>query len=248
MKPTIIDSHELRANPALLTELRENPGAHVERRTVPAEITLRAEGDDGFVIEGHAAVFDDLSVNLGGFREKIDRGAFRKVLKDKPDVRALFNHDPNLVLARSTAGTLDLKEDTTGLVYRADVAPTSYAADLRVLMDRGEVTQSSFAFRVADDSWDEDDEGRLVRTIREFSELFDVSPVTYPAYPTTDAAPRTSPEPSEQAPSADTEEREAQADEAHVGEEQDDASGGKRQLAAMERRRRLRLRGRLLAS
>lgn len=174
--------------------IREASIDGVQRRSVPAQLEIRAKSDGSFTLAGHAAVYHDLSENLGGFRERILPGAFGKVLAGKPDTRALFNHDPNLVLARTTNGTLRLNEDEIGLAYEADVAVTSYGRDLRVLLERGDVTQSSFAFRVAagGDEWFEDEEtGGLIRVISEFSQLFDVSPVTYPAYPTTDAAART---------------------------------------------------------
>jgi HK97 family phage prohead protease len=162
-----------------------------ERRVVAFDaIETRDNDDGGFTFEGHAAVFDELSENLGGFREKIERGAFRKVLKSDPDVRFLINHNADLVLARTHAGTLKLSEDTKGLKVVADVAPVSYAHDLRVLLDRGDVSQMSFAFRVADDEWEENDDGVLIRTVREYSRLSDVSAVTYPAYPQTDASVR----------------------------------------------------------
>lgn len=152
---------------------------------------LRADDTDhdAFTIRGHAAVFDRLSEDLGGFREKIARGAFRKALDRGDDVRLLFNHDANFVLARTKAGTLDLRENPRGLHVYADVAPTSYAADLRVLMGRRDVDQMSFGFTVARDEWTERD-GEVIRTIREIDRLFDVSVVTYPAYPQTDAAAR----------------------------------------------------------
>ena len=165
----------------------------IERRHAPLSIELRNTDTDGdaYTMVGHAAVFNDLSEDLGFFEEWYERiapGAFAGVLDAKPDVRALFNHDPNIVLARTTNGTLRLEEDEQGLRYEADVAPTTWGNDLRVLLERGDVNQSSFAFRGArkGDSWDEDDEGRLIRTIERFSDLFDVSPVTYPAYLTTD--------------------------------------------------------------
>jgi HK97 family phage prohead protease len=182
----IIDPFELRSDPSLIGELRDNVGRHAERRVVPMDkVEVRAKDNGEWTGFGRAAVFGDLSENLGGFREKIDHGAFRKVLKTSPDVRALFNHDPNYVLARTTAGTLTLEEGGQGLDYEFTPGPTTYANDLRILLERGEITQSSFAFRVADDSWMEDPEtGGLIRTIHEFSDLFDVSPVTYPAYPT----------------------------------------------------------------
>lgn len=148
---------------------------------------VRAVREDGsFDFEGHAAVFDQFSEDLG-FREIIKRGAFKDVLTD--DVRFLFNHDPNLVLARTTSGTLELSEDPKGLLAKADVAPTSYAQDIRLLLDRGDISQMSFGFIVAEDDWVETDD-EIVRTISKFAELFDVSVVTYPAYPQTDAQAR----------------------------------------------------------
>lgn len=183
-------------------EIRARSIDGIERRTVPfVWVQTRAQeaGDGvGFEVIGHAAVFNDLSEDLGVFDpwyERIAPGAFRDVLKRKPDVRALFNHDPNLVLARTKNGTLHLAEDSDGLQYRAEVpAGLSYGEDLRILLDRGDVDQSSFAFRVGESRWDEeenpddvDGDPVLIRTITKFSDLFDVSPVTYPAYPTTDS-------------------------------------------------------------
>lgn len=165
----------------------------VQRRMAPFSwVQTRAQDDGGFEVVGHAAVFDSLSENLGGFREKIDPGAFAKVLAGNgaDDARALFNHDPNLVLASKRNGTLHLAEDDRGLAYRAEVpAGLYYGEALRVLLERGDVDQSSFAFRVArgGDSWDENDDGVLIRTVHEFSALYDVSPVTYPAYPAADS-------------------------------------------------------------
>jgi len=145
-------------------------------------------GAERFEFIGHAAVFDSLSENLGGFRERIMRGAFRNVLDQ--DVRLLVNHDPNLPLARGDA--LELTEDPTGLHVRAQIrADLSYARDLRINLEEGNVTQMSFAFGSdVEDEWDEDGDGRLVRTIKRFGSLFDVSPVTFPAYPATDAGVR----------------------------------------------------------
>jgi HK97 family phage prohead protease len=142
-------------------------------------------------------VFDRLSEDLGGFRERIQRGAFRKALdKDTLDVRFLWNHDPNHVLARSTitegGGLLDLREDPSGLRVYAELVPTTFAKDLRELVKARVVTQMSFGFRIhpdGSDVWQEED-GELIRTIVSFGELFDVGPVTYPAYRQTDASMR----------------------------------------------------------
>jgi HK97 family phage prohead protease len=152
------------------------------------DIEVRAKDGEGWEFNGVAAVFDQLSEDLGGFREIIKRGAFKPVLED--DVRFLINHNEDLVLARSTSGTLAIEEKPRGLTVESDVAPVSYGDDIRVLLERGDVDQMSFAFRVAEDSWFEDEEGNLLRTIHKFERLFDVSIVTYPAYPQTEAGLR----------------------------------------------------------
>ena len=185
----VVTERDLQDNPALVDELRTG-GDFVERCVAPVTTEIRAEQDGSWTLVGHAAVFDSLSNSLGGFREVIQRGAFRKVLKqDSLDVVALFNHDQSAVLGRSTNGTLTLREDPTGLRYEVNVADTSYGRDLRVLLERGDVTQSSFAFRVNQDgqSWSDAPDGTLVRTITEFQDLIDVSPVTMPAYSATSA-------------------------------------------------------------
>lgn len=184
-----------------LEQVREQVRAQApdgrERRRIPVDrIEVRKQDDGTYTFEGHAAVFDELSEDLGlgfggQFREQIKRGAFKRVLGD--DVRFLINHNPDLVLARTASGSLSLSEDPKGLKAVADVAPTSYADDLRVLVERGDVSQMSFAFRIGDqgaDEWFEDADGNVTRTITRVGELFDVSAVTYPAYPQTDAGVR----------------------------------------------------------
>lgn len=141
-----------------------------------------------FEFVGHAAVFDSPSENLGGFRETIKRGAFKDVLNQ--DVRLLVNHDPNMPLARGES--LTLTEDPTGLQVRALIrSDLSYAKDLRINLEEGNVTQMSFAFGSnVEDTWTEGEDGVLMRTISRFGSLYDVSPVTFPAYPATDAGLR----------------------------------------------------------
>lgn len=162
-----------------------------ERRYYPTELKIERRKDGTAVVEGHAAVFNEMSENLGGFREIIHEGAFDEVLAD--DVRALFNHDSNLILGRSPK-TLNLSVDARGLVFKYESPDTSYARDLLISLERGDVSQSSFGFRVANvegAEWVEDDEtGALTRHIKKISRLFDVSPVTFPAYPQTDVAKR----------------------------------------------------------
>ncbi|MDE9475550.1 HK97 family phage prohead protease, partial [Xenorhabdus bovienii] len=136
-------------------------------------------------------VFNSRSEPLWGFREIIKPGAFDEVLND--DVRGLFNHDPNFILGRSAAGTLTVSVDERGLQYTIQAPDTQTIRDLVLApMQRGDITQSSFAFRVARDGehWFEDEEGIVIREISRFSRLFDVSPVTYPAYQEADSAVR----------------------------------------------------------
>lgn len=146
---------------------------------------VRAQQEDGkpASISGYGAVFNSRSNDLGGFVEIIMPGAFDDVMQD--DVRALFNHDPMYVLGRNLS-TMSLSIDETGLRYDIPEVPnTQTIRDLVIEpMKRGDVTQSSFSFRVAQggDKWYEDKEGQIVREIHKVSRLYDVSPVTYPAY------------------------------------------------------------------
>ncbi len=151
----------------------------VERRFTAGSVEVRTRGSK-MVIEGHAAVFDKRSQNLGGFVETVQRGAFTKTLKEA-DVRALLNHDANFVLGRNVAGTLDLAEDESGLYYRIDPPDTTFARDLMVSMERGDISQSSFAFRTIEDDWGLTEQEFPLRTLMQVA-LVDVSPVTYPAY------------------------------------------------------------------
>lgn len=186
----VIGATDLRNNPNLLNELREGDGNVTEVRVAPSDLECRANEDGSWTLVGMASVFDSQSEDLGGFREVISRGAFRKVLKREGlDVLALWNHDSQLILGRTTSGTLQLRETPQGLEYQVTVAPTTYGNDLKVLMERGDVHASSFAFRVdsTGQQWEHQPDGTLLRTITEFSDLTDVSPVSVPAYSATSA-------------------------------------------------------------
>ena len=148
----------------------------VEQRAYGGELKAAVEGR---TVEGYASVFNSMSEDLGGFREIILPGAFSEVLDN--DVRALYNHDSNYLLARTTSGTLELKEDDKGLYYRFEMPNTSYGNDMLELFRRGDLSQSSFGFTVEKDSW-RMEEGQHVRYIERVGSLFDVSPVVYPAY------------------------------------------------------------------
>ena len=150
-----------------------------EIRTIDVQdLELRMDGDKQTIV-GYGAVFNSMSNDLGGFREYISPEAFEGRMED--DVRFLFNHDANYVLARTTNGTLRMSVDEKGLRYEADMPNTSTARDLVELLKNGTVNQSSFAFIVEDDSWEMKD-GMNIRTINKVSRLYDLSSVVYPAY------------------------------------------------------------------
>lgn len=149
--------------------------------------TRAATDDEPAVIRGYAAVFNQLSEPLWGFRELIRPGAFRQSI-DENDVRALWNHNSDFVLGRNQAGTLLLDEDEQGLRVVIMPPETQWANDLIVSMQRGDVDQMSFGFVAREDVW-KMEAGEKVRELVEV-DLFDVSIVTYPAYPQTSAEVR----------------------------------------------------------
>ncbi|PHZ02587.1 HK97 family phage prohead protease [Citrobacter freundii] len=162
-----------------------------ETRCYSGEVRAEQHDQQPTRIIGYGSVFNSRSEPLWGFREIIKPGAFDDVLGD--DVRGLFNHDPNFILGRSASGTLKVSTDEHGLRYDIEAPDTQTIRDLVLApMLRGDINQSSFAFRVARDGerWFEDEEGVVIREISRFSRLFDVSPVTYPAYPEADSGVR----------------------------------------------------------
>ena len=145
-------------------------------------------------IHGYAAVFNSLSVPLPGkngkmFREKIAPGAFAKHLLSRPDIRALWNHNPDFPLGRTKNDSLRIAEDHRGL--RVEITPpdTSWGRDAVEAIRRGDVDGMSFQFTVDQDQWTPDETGGQVRTLRE-ARLYEVSPVTFPAYPSTEVGVR----------------------------------------------------------
>jgi len=160
-----------------------------ERRFAVASEVRVAEGAEP-KIEGYASVFDSTTVirsYFGEFSESVVPGAFADSIK-VDDVRGLWNHDANHVLGRNKAGTLVLSEDAKGLRYEIKPPKAQWASDLLESMRRGDVTQSSFGFRVINDKWSVRD-GMEHRELLKV-QLFDVSPVTYPAYDATEAGVR----------------------------------------------------------
>jgi uncharacterized protein len=166
----------------------------IERRVHTQALDLRqqVEGPEPLrTLVGYAAVFGSETQIGNDFREVVEPGAFDAALARPDDVRALLNHDASRVLGRLSAGTLRLSVDAQGLRYEVDLPETSYARDLAASVARGDISQSSFGFRVVSDEWERpESRGDLpLRRIRNL-ELFDVSPVTFPAYDATSVSTR----------------------------------------------------------
>jgi hypothetical protein len=154
----------------------------LERRSMVVR-ELRADVD-ARKIEGYAAVFNE-ETDIGGmFREVIRPGAFARAIREEQDVRALWNHDPNYVLGRTKAGTLEIDEDNRGLWISITPPNTQFARDHMESIARGDVDQMSFAFIPTDEKWTERKGEPTLREIRGV-DLYDVSTVTFPAYATT---------------------------------------------------------------
>lgn len=173
--------------------------AQHERRTYNCgTVEVRAKTDSTPAkIAGYAALFGVRSLPLGYYGdwvEVIEKEAFDDVLED--DVRCLLNHDPNHVLARTKSGTLKLSVDDKGLYYEAELSDTETARSVASAIERGDISQSSFAFDIAEGgaNWvyfeKPADDIYAVRTITKVGRLYDVSPVTFPAYEETEVSRR----------------------------------------------------------
>ncbi len=205
-----------------LPEFRAGPQRRYAAAGLRIERQEAADGHPGRLqIVGHAAVFDTWTTLYEGrywvWREVIKPGAFKAAIADKQDVRSLFNHDANFVLGRTKSGTLHLSEDATGLFSRTDPPDTPTIRDLVLSpIERGDISGMSFGWlpakgdkvtrTEADDGTVTIDSGGLFVTLRHegdqlieewevrSADLYDVSPVTYPAYDGTDVAVRSSPD------------------------------------------------------
>lgn len=170
--------------------ITERPKLSREVRRVPGHLELRAVHDDGhlFEVEGFACVTESpyaMRDMFGEYEEVVRAGAFAKTLAEKADVRFLYDHE-GMPLARTKSGTLLLDEVMSGETLGLHVVATldsrsTIAADLRLAMERGDVDEMSFAFRVTRQQWSPDYTQRDITEV----ELFDVSAVTYPANPAT---------------------------------------------------------------
>ena len=130
--------------------------------------------------------YNSRSENLGGFTEIVRPGTFQRAIAGKEDVRALFNHNPSFVLGRNKAGTLNLTDGPQGMAFEINPPNAQWAKDLQESIGRRDISGASFGFTVEDDEWvdERSADGKSVSTTRYLNSvnLFDVGPVTYPAY------------------------------------------------------------------
>ena len=163
-----------------------------EQRDCVGGIEVRQSGDTN-TLHGYALKFD-VQYDMGWFTESISRSALKSA--DMTDVRILFNHDPSLILGRTTSGTATVGVDDTGLWYSVDLPKSPNGENVRVALERGDITQSSWGFYLdfsdgtVSDNWLYPDGGKAHRTIVKVKKVVDASPVTYPANPDTSAAKR----------------------------------------------------------
>jgi len=173
-------------------ESQAQPG--IERRFFKSAFEIRQEEGKTPALRGYALRFGS-TYDMGWYTESVDRDALSKA--DMSDVRILLNHDPNLILGRTTAGTARVGVDDVGMWYEVDLPGSPNGENARVAVERGDIDQSSWGFRFRTDStgrrigdkWDMRN-GKEHRTITDVATVFDASPVTFPANPDTSVAKR----------------------------------------------------------
>jgi HK97 family phage prohead protease len=152
-----------------------------ELRSVRTEMRVATTSDGSRTLSG-LIPYNSLSTDLCGFRELIAPGAFATALNPDADVLALRDHDAKLLLGRTKSGTLELSDSPEGLRYTLKLPNTTAGNDLAESIDRGDLDSTSFGFATIEDSWAADDDGNVIRTLKQV-ELFEVSPCSFPAYP-----------------------------------------------------------------
>lgn len=156
-------------------------------RSAPTQFTTREDGEN-LSIEGYFSVFDDIYEIAPGMTESVAQGAFSRTISG--DIRALINHDTTLVLGRTKAGTLQLREDAHGLWGHIDVNPNDVdAMNLYERVKRGDVDQCSFGFDIRSQDTDIREDGSIHWTIKDV-DLYEVSCCTFPAYESTNISAR----------------------------------------------------------
>jgi hypothetical protein len=169
-----------------------NPVKHEVRQIKPTELRIATNDKGQRVLTGYAAVFNSPSVDMGGWFEIVSPSAFTRTLTENPDVLCLYSHDTSLVLGRTVSGTLSLNTDNNGLAFSVILPDTTTAADLIVLIERGDISGCSFGFICQNDTWGEDASGDAVRTLLDV-DLFEITVTCLPAYPDTSLSLRNAP-------------------------------------------------------
>lgn len=159
-------------------------------------LEVRSTGElrsNGKTLHGYAATYNS-EARLGGFVEVIRNGAFRKTLEGGSNIRALYHHQGDALLATTRAGTLRLREDTTGLAFELDLPDTTHGRDLAELVRRGDVAGCSFGFRVREggDRWSDRGDGDMLRELLAV-DLHEITMTHDPAYQDTTVALRSMP-------------------------------------------------------
>jgi uncharacterized protein len=164
-----------------------------EVRTVQANELRITRADDGSKMLSALIPYNSDSVDLGGFTETIAPGAFKAALGADADVLCLRDHDSSILLGRTKSKTLSLEDSPNGLRYKCKLPNTTQASDLAESVDRGDLDATSFGFQTISDTWLEDKAtGTVRRTLNEV-ELFEVSPCSFPAYPSSSVSFRSCP-------------------------------------------------------
>ena len=149
----------------------------------------KSEEEARMLVEGYAIVFNSESRDLGGFTEVVKENALDKALERNTDVLALYGHDYQNVLGRQSANTLQLEKDERGIKFTLDLPNTQLGRDVYTLVERGDLKGNSFGFTVEKDSWDKKGD-KVIRTIEQVRDLFEISIVSLPAYEATELVKR----------------------------------------------------------
>jgi uncharacterized protein len=164
-----------------------------ELRYLPAkELRIQPNPDGSKTLSGYAIVFNSRSNNLGNFVEVVNPSAVVDTLRDNKDVLLLRDHDPKILLGRTSSGTLKINTDNTGVFFRCVLPDTSQANDVATLVERRDLQGCSFSFNCLDDAWAKDASGQLIRTLKKIN-ISELSIVSIPAYPDTAVSIRSCP-------------------------------------------------------
>lgn len=172
---------------------------NIEQRATPQPVKLQTrQSDNRSTLSGYAAVYYNAADPKTEYRlwddmvERIMPGAFDRALRERQDIRCLFNHDTDNLLGRSVSGTLRLSSDPKGLAYDCDLPETSAGKDVGVMLARGDLDGSSFSFRPMKSTFREEVRDGKPHYIREIedADVYDVGPVTFPAYEASTAGVR----------------------------------------------------------